>query len=96
MNHPGTPQLATIAPSQLTTLTGGVVAPIYRLPSPGGSYSRWGSASHPSAPPPASHSSAPPPACHSAFPSLPPYDPFEHRFVPPADRHGWRHVPHGV
>ena len=75
MNKPGTTQLATIASSQLTTIAGGIIDPIFRPPAP----DRWRGGWFPQSTPfplrPSSHPSPPPWPSHSAIPSVLPYHP---------------------
>jgi|SRR5882672_2398241 len=75
MNKPGTTQLTTIATSQLTTIAGGVMAPIYRLPDPSSSPGGC----HPPSYPPTQRPSSPPWAPYSpsqsALPSPTPCHP---------------------
>lgn len=59
MNKPGATQLATIATSQLTTIAGGVMDPIYRLPAPSSPNGRCLWPSYPPAPRPSSPPWAP-------------------------------------
>ena len=78
MNKPGTPQLATIASSQLTTIAGGIIdpiIPIVRLPDPDRWRGGWFSSGNTSPPRPWNHPSTPPWPSHSAIPSVLPYHP---------------------
>ena len=59
MNKPGTTQLATIETSQLTTITGGVINPIYRLPTPSNPNGGCVPPSYPPAPRPSPNPWAP-------------------------------------
>jgi hypothetical protein len=80
MNKPGTTQLPTIATSQLTTIAGGVMAPIYRLPDPGCTPGIRRPPSYPPAPRPSTPPWAPywpsrsglqsPTPCHPGMPGI--------------------------
>lgn len=96
MNKPGATQLTTISTSQLTTIAGGVMDPIYRLPNPSNSHGGWSPPSYPPTQRPSTPPWAPFWPSHSGPPSSIPCHPVMPRFGGLLDQGQPTHQYYGV